>query len=152
MGTKKTSAKTNPDMTDDEKAADAAVASNTVQDDMEFETIGLVTLPQLKLTEGVAIFICHDGPMETRPKKTKTGAQALDDEGNPLAITTCKVVDLRTGELAQVVVGKAWEQNVKEAYPNNGYVGRCFRVVKSGVSGKRWKAYDIREIKDPRTK
>ena len=120
-----------------------------IDDGFQYEVSHIVTVPQLKLVDDIAVFICFDGPIISQEKKTKNGP-ALDEEGNPLSISTAKVINLKTSEIQSIVCGAAMVDNIKDAYPNNGYVGKCFRLVKTSVAGKRWKGYDIREIKDPR--
>lgn len=147
MAKNKNTSAAKPEGMEDDKPAAAPV------DDFQYETVGVVTLPQLKTLDGIPVYVRIDASIKTTPKKTRTGAQATDEDGNPLAISTVQVVDMRTGEMASMVAGAALVQNLKDAYPNDGYVGRCFRIVKQAVPGKRWKGYDIREIKDPtRTK
>jgi hypothetical protein len=120
-----------------------------IADGFEFEVVNVVSVPTLKMTDGVAEFVCFDSAMIATPKKGKDGA-ALDEDGNPASITTAKVVNLKTGEIMALVCGAGLKDNLKLAYPNDGYVGRCFRLVKSVAPGKRWKAWDVREVKDPR--
>ena len=124
-------------------------ATMEIDDDFQYEVANVVTVPQLKLVDDRAEFVCFDSPMVAQEKRNKAGV-SVDEDGNPLSITTAKVVNLRTGEVQSIVCGAALAQNLKDAYPNNGYVGKCFRIVKASVPGKRWKSYDIREIKDPR--
>jgi hypothetical protein len=118
-------------------------------DDFSYEVVNVVSVPTLKLSDGVPAFVCFDSAMVTTPKKGRDGA-ALDEDGSPATITTAKVVDLKTGEVMGLVCGAGLKDNLKTAYPNDGYVGRCFRLVKSVAPGKRWKAWDVREIRDPR--
>lgn len=128
--------------------------ANTVQDmddDFPYEVASIVTVPTLKVEEHKAVFVCFDRAIQAKSKADKNGAQEVDENGEAKTIDIAQVVNLRTGEINHLVCGAALVDNLKDAYPNESYVGKCFRLEKSAVAGKRWKAWDIREIKDPRT-
>jgi len=122
-------------------------------DDFQYEVARKVVVPQLKMTDDVAIFVRFDARIVTEAKVGKGGVPKLDEDGNPSTISTARVIDLRTGEICTIVAGIGLVSALKQAYAEEGYVGRCFRICKrAAVTGKRFKAYEIDEIKDPSAK
>ena len=57
------------------------------------------------------------------------------------------VIDLKTGKKEVLITGTVIRDNLIETYPNDGYVGKCFRAVQGPVKeGKKYKTYDLEEI------
>jgi hypothetical protein len=66
--------------------------------------------------------------------------------------TLCDVIDLATGELQILVMNKVLLSELDRAFPDNGYVGRSFAIVRHGHqdatdTDKRYKLYKILELK-----
>ncbi len=60
------------------------------------------------------------------------------------------VVDLTTGELAQIIVNAVPMSVLKESYPNDGYVGKCFTIMRQKRQpGKQYDPFFVEEIDDP---
>jgi hypothetical protein len=118
--------------------------------DFAYEVSRKVVVPQLKMQDDIAIFVRFDGRIVTEAKVGKGGVPKLDEDGNPSSISTARVVDLRTGTVCGIVAGVGLVSALRQAYSEEGYVGRCFRICKrAAIRGKRFKEYEIDEIKEP---
>lgn len=64
--------------------------------------------------------------------------------------TLCNVVDLKTGEPAQIILNAVVKSVLAEEYPNDSYVGKCFAITKQArVQGKAYDPFSIEEIENP---
>lgn len=105
----------------------------------------LLTRPVLKYVVDVANFVkietaAHIG------KEMKAGADGKKKE----PATLCNVIDLKTGEPAQLILNAVVKSVLFEEYPNDAYVGKCFSITKQArVSGKTYDPFSIEEIEDP---
>lgn len=124
------------------KKDNAAAASNTAGEGLKFKVIKRVVVPVLKLIAGTPRFFQIAEPIQTREKEEK------NDKGEVVkgTIDICRVTDLETGEMGEFVVGNVLRDDLNDAYPNAGYVGKSFRFLKKDVPGKRYKTYEIDEI------
>lgn len=106
------------------------------------KVIKRVTLPQMSMKKSGVYYVKFDTKIEHKAKIEK------DEKGNPVEkqISVAQVTNLENGEMGQLVVGTILEGNLVEAYPNDSYVGKGFRVEKSDVDGKRYKGYLIDEV------
>lgn len=105
----------------------------------------LLTRPVLKYVVDVPNFVkietaAHIG------KEMKAGADGKKKE----PATLCNVIDLRTGEPAQLILNAVVKSVLAEEYPNDSYVGLCFSITKQKrVEGKQYDPFMIEEIDDP---
>lgn len=61
--------------------------------------------------------------------------------------TVAPVVDMQTGENLTLIVPAVLEANLKEQYPDDGYVGKGFYVMKKAKRpGKRYFDFEISEV------
>lgn len=112
----------------------------------EFRKTRTITYPFLKWTLDEPKYLRFQGPMFTGKVTAATGSEEAMKPAT-LAI----VVDLATGEEAQVVLGKVLQSLLNENYPDNAYVGRNFEIIqrqplKADGSPKRYKTYDLAEV------
>lgn len=117
------------------------------------EVVKLLTLPLIKLRAGITVYIKPVEPMfQAKPQKNAKPAEGEADKKPP---TLMHVVDLETGELAQIIPGSILADIFNDDYPNNGYVGKGFRITVGeqkavqGGGGKRYNQYTVAEIKLP---
>ena len=107
--------------------------------------INAVTRQTLKLEEDVPAYVRI---LSAIAEGKEIKGTEKDAKMQPARI--CNVVDLATGQEMQLVCGAIVEANIVESYPNEGYVGKCFEIVKRPKpEGKRYFLYDISEIEDP---
>jgi hypothetical protein len=120
----------------------------------EFEIVGHVTLPHIKLNfDGSANFIKIVGPIEpgkeleaVRQRKAKEGSPA--ETMNPPDL--CEIIELRSGQLGNMIVNAVIKSNLEEKYPEQGYVGRSFKIsqISTVSKGSRsYRTFEILEIK-----
>lgn len=85
-----------------------------------------VTVPTISMRESKEYFFRFEAPIVDKP----------DRENPDRPIHIGRVIDLETGELGEVVLGKILHETLMEKYPDDAYVGKSFRIVKTG-SGKK---------------
>lgn len=107
---------------------------------MRFRKIRSVTLPVLKLAEGVERFFKFVTPMYV--------GKQIDDKKEPA--TLAQVIDLETGEEGLIIIGAVLRKELEEAYPNDAYRGKCFAIANNGKRGdKKYNSYSVSEIAEP---
>lgn len=106
---------------------------------LKFKVKEAVTLDVLKFDSGTTIFIRF---LEKIRKAEKQNPKNEEQE----EITLAHVQELETGLEYTLVVGAVLEKEIQAKYPDDAYVGKCFRVQKLDVEGERWKNYRIHEI------
>lgn len=109
----------------------------------------LLTRPVLKMPEGVARYVLIEAPMfigKVIKEKLKEGTDKKQKE----PATILNIVDLTTGEQAQIVCNAVLKSVLSEEYPNDTYVGKCFSIEKQGRQpGKDYNPFHIEEIENP---
>jgi hypothetical protein len=109
----------------------------------------LLTRPVLKMPEGTPRYVRIEEPMFIG-KTVKEKAKGDDNKKEKEPATILNVVDLSTGEQAQIVCNTVLKSVLSEEYPNNAYVGKCFLIEKQGrAPGKDYNPFHIEEIEDP---
>jgi hypothetical protein len=101
----------------------------------------VLTLPMLKLVKDMPVYV-------KITEKFFIG-KAIDDKKEPATIAN--VVCLDTKEGAQIIVPSVLKSTLTEAYPDDGYVGKCFMITKTSAAGDAGKAYakfSISELED----
>jgi hypothetical protein len=119
----------------------------------------IVTLPLLKFVKAQPEYVKILDKIFTG-KTIKNDIQK-DKDGNVLPPKAppemANVVNLKTGELAQIMLGKVLCGILEEDYPSGDpaktYVGRCFALTltesKRGRNGGNYNTYNVAEIEDP---
>jgi len=101
-----------------------------------------VTLPVLKIEKNTTRYFYFKEAMHTGKK--------IDDQKE--AATIAHAIDLATGEEGLVICPAVMVKELNEAYPANGYVGKCFELILTRVPDKRYNLVSLCEIEDPRSK
>ena len=105
----------------------------------------LLTRPVLKYVVDVANCVKIEDKAHIG-KEMKPGADGKKKE----PATLCNVIDLKTGEPAQIILNAVVKSVLMEEYPNDSYVGLCFSITKQArVVGKSYDPFSIEEIEDP---
>jgi hypothetical protein len=105
----------------------------------------LLTRPVLKYVVDVANFVLIEAAAHIG-KEMKPGADGKKKE----PATLCNVIDLKTGEPAQLILNAVVKSVLTEEYPNDTYVGKCFSITKQArVTGKQYDPFSIEEIENP---
>lgn len=99
-------------------------------------------LPVLKLEQGVPVYIKANGPI-VQSKVNETGKKKADEK----PADVMPVINLDTGEEMQIVVPAVVKSTLEETYPDAGYVGHGFEIVKGEKpKGKRYYQYTVNEL------
>lgn len=101
-----------------------------------------VVVPTMKVETNVAYFVRFESVIEKRLKME----EGKDGKMEEKTIEIARVTNLETGEICEIVAGTVLMSELTEGYPEHGYVGHCFRILKKDVPGKRYKAYELDEI------
>lgn len=56
------------------------------------------------------------------------------------------VTDLDTGAVGQIIVPKVLESTLDEEFPNKGYVGKAFEIVKFRDAGSKYNTFNVSEL------
>lgn len=102
----------------------------------------VLTLPLIKLAKGVPVYLQITEAFFVGKK--------IDDKKEPATIAN--VIDLATGECAQIIVPSVLKSTIQESYPNDSYVGLGFSIEKTSAAGDGDKAYakfSVSEIEVP---
>lgn len=106
---------------------------------IDFEIVDSVTLPTLKWPTGETIFVEFSKPIEVRETvDPKTGEQK--------EIEVATVRELRSGSKFELVCGVVLKKEMDLKYESDSYQGKCFKMTKHPVVGKRYHTFEIYEI------
>lgn len=105
----------------------------------------LLTRPVLKFVTDKARYVKIEGAIYIgKEMKQKDG----DKKKEPAHLAD--VIDLESGELAQIIVNAVPLSVLNENYPNDTYVGKCFSITRqSRQPGKQYDSFKVEEIEDP---
>lgn len=117
------------------------------------KVLKVITLPLIKLRPGSELFVQVVSPMFLadaikNPKPLKEGETA---QKPPMLVN---VMDLETGEAAQIIPGQILQDIFTDKYPKETYVGKGFWIKvgeKKGGGGGRsgYNTYTVSEIEVP---
>lgn len=129
-------------------AAEAAAAVNAAPGRL-FKVIRNVTLPVLSVKIETPVYVTVKDEMRIGAAQ-KAGK---DEDGKSKTkmepATVCTVVDLTTGEVKTLIVSAVVKSIFNDDYPNGGYVGKSFCLVKHAKKeGKNYFNFSVDEI-DP---
>lgn len=106
----------------------------------------LLTRPILKFVTDVPQYVLFQGPIYLGKEMKQKGGEDKKKEPAHLA----DVIDVATGELAQVIVNAVPMSVLKENYANDSYVGLSFMIMRqSRQSGKQYDPFKVEEIETP---
>lgn len=111
-------------------------------DPSKLKVVKHVTLPILKFGVDEPVYIKIINPIH---KGKKLAGEAEDKE----PVDLIDVINLLTGEPAQIVGGTILVNTLIEDYPDHGYVGRMFQVTKLAAKGSganKYHPYSILEV------
>lgn len=116
----------------------------------KFTRMKAVTLPVMRLTEEVPVYVTVTGAMYEGKEQKPT----LDKDGKPTKAmepaTILPVVDVETGEMGQIIAGAVLEGILNDTYKADSYVGKSFEFIKHAKrEGKRYNTYSVYEIEAP---
>jgi hypothetical protein len=112
----------------------------------QFETVKHVTLPLLQKKDGDPLYIkCTGKIFKADPLKPgRAGSEASAKKEPPYLMEIINLADKRP---YQIIVNEVLRESLNKAYPNDSYVDRLFSMVQKQIEGKKYKTYEITEIK-----
>lgn len=105
----------------------------------------LLTRPVLKFVKDVPQYVKFEGAIYVGREMAQKAGEKKKEPAH-----LADVIDLMTGELAQIIVNAVPMSILNESYPDNGYVGKCFSIMRQPrQEGKMYDPFKIEEIEDP---
>lgn len=119
--------------------------------DQAFKVKQQVNVPVLKHESGVTVAIRIEQPirheLSEREEEVILGTGEVVKGKKETNIAVVRVTELSSNQLFNLVLNAIAASEFERAYPENGYVGKCFAIKKMGVvAGKRYKDVQIVEI------
>lgn len=114
---------------------------------MGFKRVKNLTLDLLKFVENEPRNVKITGAIHLGKEQKAEGG---DDKKKrePAHLAPC--INLDDGSECQIIVAAVVLSVLTDEYPNEGYVGKCFSIVKKNrVEGKAYFPYGVEEIEDP---
>lgn len=138
----KSAAKTEVATTEANTAVAPVADAPAVFDPSQYEIVQDVVLPILTMPVGETRGFQITGPM-FEGKEIKEDGKAKRGKA-----TLANVVNLVDGQRMQIVIPTVLEANLRENYPEDGYVGRSFMVRNMGKRpGKEYNDMQISEVR-----
>ena len=115
-----------------------------------YEVVSQVNVPTLKQEDQETVAVKFIQPILEKPQYTDKIVE-VDGEKRVVKeeriINIGRVIELSSGQVFEYVCNAMTADHLRAAYPNHGYVGRCFGIQKVGkVAGKLYKQTNIVEI------
>ena len=110
-----------------------------------------VNVPVLKHESGQTVAVRIELPIRHETSRREEEVTLADGEVvkgiKETDISVVRVTELGSNQLFNLVLNAISASEFDRAYPDNGYVGKCFAINKLGVvAGKRYKDVQIVEI------
>lgn len=107
-----------------------------------FKKIKSVTRTVVKLEIDKAKYLRLDSAIVVgKAMKAREGQETM-----PPAMT-CDVTDMETGELHILLCNSVLHSELKQAYPDDSYVGKTFEIINTGkLPGRRYFTFSIAEV------
>lgn len=115
----------------------------------EFEVVRNVTLPFIVIpADGNPFYLKFNTAFEadktTFSERVRRTRGEADQNTAPMDIA--EVVNLQSGEVGRLVAHQVLKSNLDEAYPNDTYIGKYFKIAKNKSKG-RYFNFNVVEIK-----
>lgn len=129
----------------DEANKAAEVAPQVTKKAFDFKVKKHVTLPLLKIVDETPVYIRIESAIEKAKElaATRTRSDAAPKQPPELI----HVVNLETGEHAQIIANAVLASTFRDEYPENGYIGKSFQVIRHKMrEGKNYATFSVTEI------
>lgn len=118
------------------------VESQAVQGGAKFKRVATVIRAVLKMEVDTPVYVKFTGPMFVG----KAIEDSKDGKKKEPAIIA-PVINLETGEEAQIVMNRVLNSTLKETYADDSYVGKSFEIMKKTKrEGKDYNDFALFEI------
>lgn len=120
-----------------------AVAASVVA--LGYEVVNQVTRDVKRQIDNVPFYVMFEGPMDKGPD--------LEQYTKMKSAVVAPIVDLETGEFMVLICNAVLESELRQSYPDEGYVGKSFAIVRNVArkdnsgNDRRYKSYRILELK-----
>src|SRR5215469_10751905 len=132
--------------------------ATTLPEMMQFEIVKHITLPFFIIPNDTPVYIKFSTAIakdtssfsERVTRRRKAADDTTTAPKKDEAMDIANIVNLQTGEEMRLVAHQVLSSTLNEAYPENGYVNKLFKIVKSekkGGRGGKYFAFDIAEIR-----
>ena len=134
---------------------DSATKTMVMPNGIKFKVAKAVSRPTLTHKPQTAAYLTILAPIETKLTKEKAEITEKDADGKPVKkivdvdkeIRTVGVTNLEDGQEYNYVVNAVTDSELNTSYPENGYVGKSFAILKGGKrEGKNFNDIFITEI------
>jgi hypothetical protein len=123
----------------------AAPAEQNNKPVLQFETVKHVTLPTLKMELDQAVYVRFEAAIYQA--KALTRGRAGTDGQQMAPPELAHVTELTRNRECTIIVNSVLGTELRETYPNDGYVGKSFKLVKSKLESRRYATFDITEVR-----
>lgn len=100
--------------------------------------------------DGTPSFLLFKSAIEldktTFSERVRKGRKPEDPNKSVEPMHIAEVVELTSGEVYRLVCHDVLENTLKEAYKDNSYVNRAFRIEKTKAQGKRYFNFSVKEL------
>lgn len=116
-----------------------------------FKRKKLLTRPVLKLEVGITQYVKVESPVYIGKEIQSTRGRPSTDEKKKEPAHIIDVIDLAHNyEPSQIIVNAVLLGVLKDNYPSDSYVGKCFAIAKLDKRpGKDYFPFKVEEIEDP---
>ncbi len=109
----------------------------------------LLTRPVLKFEVDKPRYLLIESAIHIGKEIKSRTPVAADKKKEPPSLAN--VIDLTTGEPAQIILNAVLKSVLNEEYPTDSYVGLCFSITKQQrMPGKQYDPFKIEEIENPK--
>lgn len=133
------------DFADEANKAAETAAPMVAKKAFDFKVKKHVTLPLLKIVDETPVYIRIESAIEKAKElaATRTRSDAAPKQPPELI----HVVNLETGEHAQIIANAVLASTFRDEYPENGYIGKSFQVIRHKMrEGKNYATFSVTEI------
>lgn len=120
---------------------------------MKYAVTNQVNLPTLKQESGETVAIRITDPIREEVQYKDIMVNDPNNPGQKVVqkqeniINVGRVMELSSNQMFEYVYNAMTADNIRNAYPNEAYVGKCFGIQKLGVvQGKQYKQTNVVEI------
>lgn len=112
--------------------------------ELQYKITRQVSVPTLHMAAAGTYLYRIELPVKYRAKSTEDG-------GTDRNIPVLRVTDLEVGVTGEVIPGKILLDTLLDQYPDDGYVGKCFEIIKKpsgrrGPGGREYNLFEVNEI------
>jgi len=112
---------------------------------LDFDVVKHVTVPVLKVPDdGTPVYFKSNGAIyKAKPLTAKESTEPAKQPPELMEVT-----ELQSGEIKTIIINTVLGTELRDKYPNDGYVNKQFRIRKYKMQGgKAYATFEITEIR-----